>query len=174
MFIVDGYNAVRRIPQLASAEKKAGLEAGRRALASAIVASGVLRRDRVIVVFDAASDTAPSEPSPHPMLSIRFSNPPRDADAAILDLLSKAGASASKSVTVVTADRELAWEARRLGAQVVSPEDWALFRTKPKPRRRSSPGPATEKPEASARDVDYWLAVFGDRRDRGDRKDEDE
>lgn len=165
MFLVDGYNAIRRTTALLNAETGAGLGAGRRALVATIVASGVLRSSRVLVVFDAGERAAgPPEPSLHPRLSLRFSIPPQNADATILALLEGAKrAGGTGSVTVVTADRELSWQVRRLGAGVVSPEEWAPLRPRPAPRaRRESGTERPEKPRASAADVDYWLRVFGD------------
>jgi hypothetical protein len=97
------------------------------------------------------------------MLGIRYSAPLADADAAILDLLSRSKRDASSSVTVVTADRDLSWEVRKLGANVVAPEDWAPLRAgkgrKRKPLAMESTG---DKPLASSKDVDYWLEVFGE------------
>lgn len=169
IFLVDGYNAIRRSPSLLSAETKAGLAAGRRALLAAIAASGVLRSSRVVVVFDAGEEVAgPPEPSPHRMLSVRYSNPPQDADTTILSLLEgekSAGRSGAVTVTVVTADRELSWNVRRLGGRVVSPEEWEPLRTKRGRVRgasRTSPKYRLDKPQVSAADVDYWLGVFGD------------
>jgi predicted RNA-binding protein with PIN domain len=151
------------VASLASAERKAGLAAGRRALASSIVASGILRAHRVVVMFDAARETMPSEPSPHPMLSLRFSTPPANADAAILDLLARSKGEASSPVTVVTADSDLAWEARKLGAKVVAPESWEpLSPSKRRERKAAAANASPDKPQASAKDVDYWLGVFGD------------
>jgi len=114
-----------------------------------------------MVVFDAARETAPSEPSPHRMLSLRFSTPPADADATILDLLARSKGEGSSSVTVVTADRDLAWEARKLGAAVVAPESWKPLTT-PKGRKTKSAAAAADKPQASSKDVDYWLRIFGE------------
>jgi len=151
------------VASLASAERKAGLAAGRRALASSIVASGILRAHRVVVMFDASRETAPSEPSPHPMLSLRFSTPPADADAAILDLLARSKGEASGPVTVVTADSDLAWEARKLGANVVAPESWEpLSARKGRKPKAAAASTRSDKPQASAKDVDYWLGVFGE------------
>lgn len=114
----------------------------------------------MIVVFDAAAQTAPSEPSPHPMLSLRFSTPPANADATVLDLLTRSEAAKSGAVIVVTADRDLSWEARKRGARVLAPESWEPLRA-PKGRKEKS-APKEEKPRASAKDVDYWLGVFGE------------
>jgi YacP-like NYN domain len=117
----------------------------------------------VVVVFDSGREsTVPSEPSPHPMLSVRFSTPPDDADAAILALL--AGAKKDPSVTVVTADSELSFQARKLGASVVPPDGWEPLKgkTAKKARKQRKAVTKDDKPQASAKDVDYWLGVFGD------------
>jgi predicted RNA-binding protein with PIN domain len=149
------------VRSLKSAEEKAGLAAGRRALLATIAASRILRSDRVIVVFDASETTAVSEPSPHPSLAVRFSTPPADADATILDLLAR---SKGELLTVVTADSELSFEARKLGANVVAPEGWEPLKTgKTGKRPKGKGGTASgEKPQASAKDVDYWLGIFGE------------
>lgn len=162
IFVVDGYNAIRRVETLRRMEAENGLEAGRRALVATLLASGVLRSHRATVVFDGDRDAPPSTPSPHPRLSIRYSVPPENADAAILAGLKRHRS--AKDVTVVTADGDLAFEARRLGASVVSPEAWSALR----PRRSRTPARArdrdsAEKPTASPADVSYWLDVFGEK-----------
>ncbi len=147
---------------------KAGLAAGRRALLATIAASRILSTHRVVVVFDAGRESAaaPSEPSPHSMLSVRFSTPPANADAAILALL--AGAKKDASVTIVTADSELSFQARKLGASVVPPESWEPL----KMRKARKPPKAVkdDKPQASAKDVDYWLDVFGNGSSEGEEE----
>jgi predicted RNA-binding protein with PIN domain len=160
MILVDGYNAIRRVAHLKSAEERAGLEAGRRALLMAIAASGVLRSQGVVVVFDGGPAGAASGPPPHRRLSVRYSVPPENADEAILSLLRKSR-QPSDSVTVVTADSELAFQARSLGARTVSPEEWEALRVQrlKKPRGPSRSG--SDKPEPSAGETDYWLRIFG-------------
>jgi YacP-like NYN domain len=169
MFLVDGYNAIRRTPSLSSAETRGGLAAGRRALVATLVASGILRSSRVMVVFDAgeAAGGVP-EASPHRMLSVRYSIPPQDADAAILALIENAKEKGrAAGLTLVTADRDLSFRARLLGAGVVPPEEWDPLRAKrirgarPRPRG-SSTSESSNKPRATAADVDYWLTVFGE------------
>jgi hypothetical protein len=114
----------------------------------------------VVLVFDASRETPPSDPSPHPMLSLRFSSPPADADKTILDLLAR---SKVEGVTVVTADSDLSFEAKKLGANVLAPESWEPLKVRksPKPGGRRPPGKG-DKPQASSKDVEYWLGVFGD------------
>jgi predicted RNA-binding protein with PIN domain len=160
MILVDGYNAIRRLAHLKSAEERAGLEAGRRALLLGIAASGVLRSQSVIVVFDGASAGVAGGPTPHPRLSVRYSVPPEKADEAILSLLRKRR-EAPDTATVVTADSELAFEARRLGALAVPPEEWEGLRVKRLKSRRARAERGSEKPEPTASEADYWLRVFG-------------
>jgi hypothetical protein len=93
------------------------------------------------------------------MLSVRFSTPPADADAAILELLAR---SKGNPVTVVTADSDLAFEARKLGASVVDPESWELLKPRKAGKPRKGRAAREDKPQVSAKDVDYWLGVFGD------------
>lgn len=167
MYVVDGYNAIRRVPRLAQAERGAGLEAGREALVAAILASGVLRNGNAIVVFDGASEASPSAPSPHPRLAIRFAAAPRTADDVIVELV--ASTRKREGLVVVTADRELDWRVRELGASAIPPERWSALRQKRR-RGKRRPAPGAEpsgKPTASRREVDYWLEVFG-----ADEKDE--
>jgi hypothetical protein len=113
----------------------------------------------VVVIFDAAEDTAPSEPSPHPMLSVRFSTPPADADALILDLLAR---SRGAPLTVVTADSDLAFEVKKLGASVIEPSSWEPLRPRKASKRPKGRPAKDEKPQAGPKDVDYWLSIFGE------------
>jgi predicted RNA-binding protein with PIN domain len=160
MILVDGYNAIRRVAHLKNAEERAGLEAGRRALLLAIVASGVLRSQRVIVVFDGSEAGVPSGPPPHRSLSVRYSVPPQSADEAILALMRKSR-EAPELVIVVTADSELAFEARRLGARTVSPEAWEALRVARLRKPRGRAAARSDKPEPTASETDYWRRVFG-------------
>jgi hypothetical protein len=66
-------------------------------------------------------------------------------------------------VTVVTADRDLSWEARKLGANAVAPENWEALRVRKGRKKKEAPMDARgDKPQASSKDVDYWLGVFGE------------
>jgi predicted RNA-binding protein with PIN domain len=164
MFLVDGYNVIRRTPALTAAEEQGSLAAGRRALVASVLASGILRSHAVTIVFDGGPGTSPSEPSPHPALRIRYSTPPEDADAAILSLLEGARDKTEvEAVTVVTADRELSFRAAGLGARVVAPDAWSGL-TRSSRRAKSASRAlheASEKPRVTPQDVSYWLEVFG-------------
>ena len=118
-YLVDAYNVIRRVDRLRHVESRKGLEVGRDALVSEVLASGVLRRFKVVLVFDGSGEGGPGPAGLHPKLSIHYSRPPENADAAICRLLS--GAERPERVTVVTADRELAWEVSRLSLRLPLP-----------------------------------------------------
>ncbi len=158
MFVVDGYNAIRRVPRFAVVEARDGLRAGRDALVTAILASGTLRVQPVVIIFDGSEDTGVGLRAPHPKLTLRFSRSPDNADQEILRFLGKGSAGAA---TVITADQDLAFESRRLGATVVAPESWNILKLPKRPKRKSHEA-RSEKPNASASDVAYWLDVFED------------
>jgi hypothetical protein len=63
---------------------------------------------------------------------------------------------------VVTADLDLAWETRKLGAQVIHPLEWIRSVS---PGSLAMPGSGIEesdKPESTAEEAEKWLRIFGD------------
>ena len=165
MFVVDGYNAIRRIERFRRVETRSGLEAGRDALLTAILSSGILSSERVFVVFDGTREIIGATPSLHRALTVRFSRAPENADRTILSYIESQRR--PEEVVLVSADEELAQSARRLGASVMAPESWNVLRP-PKPRVRArADTTAADKPRASRSDVEYWLRIFDDRDDEG-------
>ena len=159
MFVVDGYNAIRRVERLRRVEARGGLEAGRKALLTAIVSSGVLGSHRVVVVFDGSSEVQPSERSPHRSLTVRYSRAPENADRAIVSFVGRRGRDVE--TVVVSADEELSFAVKGLGATVVAPERWSVLQL-PRRRKRSAESRSSEKPTATSADVAYWLEIFED------------
>ncbi|HSE94026.1 MAG TPA: NYN domain-containing protein, partial [Methylomirabilota bacterium] len=100
-WLVDGYNVIRRDPDLRGAEA-AGLEAGRAALLRAIAPVARRSADRFTVVFDGAPSRAPS-PAPG-RLEVVFSRPPQKAD----DVLGRMAREAGAGTVVVSDDRAVA------------------------------------------------------------------
>jgi predicted RNA-binding protein with PIN domain len=154
--IVDGYNVIRRVRELRSVEQHYDLEAGRNALLNRIRSSRLLPSTHVIVIFDGATGIPHSAPSP-PGIDVRFSTPPQNADLAILTALKSRPV--SSPVDVITADRDLEWEAKKLGARVIDPEKWI---TKFSPLRRAVDDDP-EKPKPNEDGTKHWLGVFGDK-----------
>jgi predicted RNA-binding protein with PIN domain len=159
--ILDGYNVIRRVRELRSVEQQYGLEAGRNALLDRIHSSRLLAGTHVIVIFDGATGISHSGPS-LPEIEVRFSTPPQNADRAILTALKSRAV--TSHVSVITADRDLEWEARKLGARVIDPEAWIM---KFSPLRRGVGEPVNDDPEKPKPDksgTKHWLEVFGDER----------
>lgn len=158
-FLVDGYNVIRRNPELRAREDRRDLEAGREALLGRILASRLPARCRVIVVFDGAGDMPACALQSRAGLEVRFSRPPQNADQAILSILKSRHD--NSSVVVVTADRELEWEAKKLGARVTDPEEWISAMMPHGPKQRKEDRGRPEKPVSTKEEVGIWLEIFG-------------
>jgi hypothetical protein len=116
-WLVDGYNVIRRDPDLRAAEV-GGLEAGRRALLARIAEHAQRSSDRFTVVFDGAPVPGPAAAPGR--LEVVFSRPPEKADDVVVRLARREGAGA----VVVTSDRAVGDSARRARCTVVSAEQF--------------------------------------------------
>jgi hypothetical protein len=113
--VIDGYNVIRRDPDLRGREAE-GLPAGRAALLALVagLARGV--PDDFTVVFDGARRTA--LPPPGGRVRVVFSRPPESADDVVRALAGRL----RDGAIVVTSDRAVQDSARRAGATAVSAE----------------------------------------------------
>src|SRR5689334_22299518 len=127
-WLVDGYNAIRRWPELAAAESR-GLEAGREALCALLSRAANASGDQFTVVFDGAQ----SGGTGHGGFGVRvvFSSARESADHVIARMAADAGA-------VVSSDREVQRAAARAGAVVVSADEF-LARIERLVRHTSAP-----------------------------------
>ena len=114
-WLIDGYNVIRRDPDLQSQEASS-LEAGRSALLSLLARVAVKVSDDFTVVFDGARRTG-GTPSPG-RVQVIFSRPPETAD----DVLRRLATSLREGAIVVTSDRAVQDSARRAGAVAVGAE----------------------------------------------------
>jgi len=114
-WLIDGYNVIRRDPELVAGEA-AGLEAGRAALLALLARVARDSRETFTVVFDGARRTG-GTPSPG-RVAVMFSRPPDTAD----DVLRRLAASLRDGAVVVTSDRAVLDSARRVGAVAVTAE----------------------------------------------------
>jgi predicted RNA-binding protein with PIN domain len=113
-WLVDGYNVIRRDPDLRGREAE-GLAAGRTALLNVLARAARASGDEFVVVFDGARrEAAASVPG---QVSVVFSRPPESADD-VLRRLARAG------TAVVSSDRAVSAAASRVGAVAVSAEDF--------------------------------------------------
>ncbi|MBI1847732.1 MAG: NYN domain-containing protein [Candidatus Rokubacteria bacterium] len=118
-WLIDGYNVIRRDPDLRGAEER-GLESGRRALLALVAGAARRSTDRFTVVFDGAPGGAPT--GSHGQVETLFSRPPQKAD----DVLARLAREGREGAVVVTSDRTVADAARRAGCPVVGAEAFVV------------------------------------------------
>ncbi len=120
--VVDGYNVIRRLPQLKGRESES-LEAGRAALVEMLAAYRRARgHHRITVVFDGQGGTGgPGGAGRAAGIAVRFSRPGETADRLIARLAQEGRA----GVLVVSSDREVARAAAAAGAAAASCEEFA-------------------------------------------------
>jgi predicted RNA-binding protein with PIN domain len=116
-WLVDGYNVIRRDPDLRAREAES-LEAGRRALLHLIAGGRRPPRDEFTVVFDGArlSGGAPTAGR----IRVVFSRPPMTAD----DELMRLARQLRNGAVVVSSDRKVQDAARRAGSAVLTAEQF--------------------------------------------------
>jgi predicted RNA-binding protein with PIN domain len=114
-WLLDGYNVIRRDPDLRAHEAES-LEAGRTALLALLARVAARVSDAFTVVFDGArrAGGAPSAGR----VQVLFSRPPETAD----DVLRRLATTLREGAIVVTSDRAVQDSARRAGAVVVDAE----------------------------------------------------
>jgi hypothetical protein len=111
-WLIDGYNVIRRDPDLRSIEARE-LQAGRAALLRLIAEVAARSTDRFTVVFDGAP--VPGAAVSPGRLQVVFSRPPERADDVLIRLARQHG----NGAVVVTSDRTVQDAARRAGSAVL-------------------------------------------------------
>lgn len=151
LIIVDGYNLIHRSPALKPGPGRTLREAREKLVNLLSWAVGSGDAD-FLVVFDGAEMTGGE--GRHGRVEVRYSRPPRNADAVIRDLVEERMKRVER-ITVVTADLEVARHARAMGADV-SLSDLFLASV-------LGPAPAAggEKPiTLSKKEVEEWAEIF--------------
>ena len=115
-WLVDGYNVIRRSPDLRSRERES-LEAGRQALCRLIAAAARASGDHFTVVFD--GERASTGSGPGAGVRVVFSSARETADRVLARLAQAGGA-------VVSNDREVRRAAGRAGAIAVSTDEFLI------------------------------------------------
>jgi predicted RNA-binding protein with PIN domain len=123
-WLIDGYNVIRREPELRAHEAES-LEAGRRALLTLIARVASTVSDDFTVVFDGARPTGGSPTAGR--VQVVFSRPPETAD----DVLRRLAASLREGAVVVTSDRAVQDSVRRAGAVAIGAEAFVEAATTP-------------------------------------------
>lgn len=135
-WLIDGYNVIRRSPELASAER-ASLEAGRQALCRLLAETARRRGDRFTVVFDGSGPGG--ETGMAAGVRVVFSSARETADRVLARMAAQGGA-------VVSNDREVRQAAARAGAIAVTADQFlARLGRAPVGTTASEPGGAYDK-----------------------------
>ena len=113
-WLIDGYNVIRRSPELSSRERES-LEAGRQALCALLSATARASGDAFTVVFDGAGDGGTG--SGGVGVTVVFSSARENADRVLIRLARQGGA-------VVSNDREVRQSVARAGAVVVTTDEF--------------------------------------------------
>jgi predicted RNA-binding protein with PIN domain len=116
-WLVDGYNVIRRDPELRGREADS-LESGRRALVHLIARARRALEDEFTVVFDGALIGGATPTAGR--IRVVFSRPPQTADDELISLARRSGSGA----VVVSSDRKVQDAARRAGTAVLSAEQF--------------------------------------------------
>jgi len=149
-WLIDGYNVIRRDPELRAREAES-LEAGRRALLHLLARAHREPRDEFTVVFDGArvSGGAPSAGR----IRVIFSRPPLTADDELMRLARQLRSGA----VVVSSDRKIQDAARRAGSPALTAEQFleALeFQEDPPTEGLSAPPAEAELKDLATTDVE--------------------
>jgi predicted RNA-binding protein with PIN domain len=143
-WLVDGYNVIRRSPELSSREM-VSLEEGRRALCELLSATARASGDAFTVVFDGAG--AGGAGSGRVGVTVVFSSARESADRVLIRLARQGGA-------VVSNDREVRQSVARAGAVVVTTDEFLahLGRQRRAPAVSDADAPDASLPDASLKD----------------------
>ena len=148
-WLVDGYNVIRRAPELRSREQES-LEAGRQALCALLATVARVSHDTFTVVFDGVDAGGRGGGAG---VTVIFSSARESADHVLAKMAREGGA-------VVSNDREVRRAAERAGAVVVTTDQFLARLDQPRSVMTSGGGalePESEKDE-------------GDDPERGPRK----
>ena len=140
-WLVDGYNVIRRAPELKSREQES-LEAGRQALCELLVQVARASADTFTVVFAGAQ--AAGRGGGGEGVSVIFSSARESADRVLARMAREGGA-------VVSNDREVRRAAERAGAVIVTTDQ---FLQRLDQARSTAPDPALEGPALERKDDD--------------------
>jgi uncharacterized protein len=116
-WLIDGYNVIRRDPELAQHEAR-GLEDGRAALLRLVAGAARTSGDPFTVVFDGARRGGGVPAGGQ--VQVVFSRPPETAD----DVLRRLASELRSGAVVVSSDRAVRDAAERAGAAAVTAEQF--------------------------------------------------
>jgi len=163
--VVDGYNLVFAVADFAERQFSQAVEEARREVLARLASLHRHSGERVTVVFDRRRPTGEAWHSERVGgVRVVFSRPPRTADDEIRALVSRS--TAPRHILVVTSDRQLAGDCRRLGARVAGAKTFFSRLVRLTDRLEAEEAEHREKTRRpSAAEVAEWLKIFGERKE---------
>jgi hypothetical protein len=157
LYLVDGHNLIPKLPGFSLQELDDEVR-----LVELLQVFARVRRQTVEVYFDGAP---PGQAGTRAYGSIRAHFVPagQTADEALRRRLARMQRGA-RQVTLVSSDRRVQAEARRLQAALLTSEQFAALLLEAKNLADSAPG---APPAVSAGDLDEWLRLFGEHPQKG-------
>jgi len=140
-WLVDGYNVIRRAPELRSREQES-LEAGRQALCARLAAIARVSRDTFTVVFDGADSGGRGGGGAG--VTVIFSSARESADHVLAKMAREGGA-------VVSNDREVRRAAERAGAVVITTDQFLARLEQSRPAVIGAEAPGKDEGDDVAR-----------------------
>lgn len=155
-YLIDGYNLGHKIPEVVRLLQKKDFYSAIERIVHIVQSRLNVRRNRVIIVFDGKKGVF-DYPHNTPVVEIRFSRKPQEADDVIRDILRRQ--SDTSNWTVISSDNEILRTARNLGARFIRSE--AFYRASDTSRNHDATSETREKYNPEHVDLDYWLNIFG-------------
>lgn len=154
MYIIDGHNLIPKLPGMSLRELDDEV-----ALIELLQTFSRVRRKQVLVYFDGAPPGQAGERT-YGIVRANFVPAGMTADEAIRRRLVELGRR-TRSLTVVSSDRQVQANARALGARVLSSDDFArdLLEAGEIAQEKTRPNPVQEGIKPG--DLDKWLDLFG-------------
>ncbi len=155
-YLIDGYNLIHLVADL-SRFLESGLESARNSLITLLHSYAATHRVLITVVFDgeAVGQFETSVPNFH-RLKVIYSHPPEKADPVIKRIIDKT--ENRRGMTLVSADQELIYYARRSGVQILSPQQFYDRLRQPANQQQMDQKFNSQLSEAELAD---WLKLFG-------------
>ncbi len=155
--VIDGYNVIHRLPAFRRF-LEVSLERAREELIQLVRAYVARRKVSAVVVFDGQAGLAAPDWPANGRLRVLFSRPPRDADAVIRDLVTRA--ENRKALTVVTDDVEII---RFAAANQVPSLSTSVFYDRLNQRPATTEVDGKYDSPLSPDELDDWLQLFGEK-----------
>jgi predicted RNA-binding protein with PIN domain len=170
IIIVDGYNLILRTPQLQPGAGRT-LRESRDKLVNLLSWAMGGDQAKFIVVFDGTREAGRAETGGR--VEVVFSKPPHSADDLIHDLVEQ-HTDDDVPVTVVTADIEVARDARAMGADIALSDLFLASTLGPAAGAAGAEAAVPEKPSTiSKKELEEWARLFRGRRAESDQTEDE-